>query len=290
MRLFEAIIDANHRALGGDTRAGLHPSEFPTALPVIGLSCIDPRLNRLLPEVLGVPEEDFIWLRNAGNIIFDPLSSMMRTLSLACAVKGGKEIAIIGHSDCRVAQTSVSQLLEKFRALGIERSSLPDNLVEFFGLFSSERQNVINGVNHIRKSPLISHTLPVHGLIVDVQTGRLEWLVNGYEYLETPEARAPIPPPSPLVQKVQQAQALMQELASFDMGQMKFPEVKIGDLTLDPNTWLSQVNVMKDKIHERFAEKEPPPSPVHEQKKPSAIPIPPPIKLLKRFGPPKKSK
>ena len=28
MRLFEAIIAANHRAVAGDTSAGLHPAEF----------------------------------------------------------------------------------------------------------------------------------------------------------------------------------------------------------------------------------------------------------------------
>jgi hypothetical protein len=63
MRLFEAILDANHRALSGDTRAGLRLEEYSNALPIIALTCIDPRLNPLMPEVLGIPEEHFIWLR-----------------------------------------------------------------------------------------------------------------------------------------------------------------------------------------------------------------------------------
>ena len=68
-------------------------------LPLIALTCIDPRLNHLLPDRLGIPEESFIWLRNAGNIVTGPLSSTMRSLALACAIKGGKEIAVIGHTD-----------------------------------------------------------------------------------------------------------------------------------------------------------------------------------------------
>ncbi|HEX4350574.1 MAG TPA: hypothetical protein VH251_09305 [Verrucomicrobiae bacterium] len=32
MRLFESIIDANHRAVAGDASAGLHPAEFADAL------------------------------------------------------------------------------------------------------------------------------------------------------------------------------------------------------------------------------------------------------------------
>ena len=31
MRLFEAIIDANHRAVAGDKEAGLHPADFTRA-------------------------------------------------------------------------------------------------------------------------------------------------------------------------------------------------------------------------------------------------------------------
>src|SRR6266513_5334795 len=126
MRLLEAMVEANHRAVAAGTKATLNPAEFADALPVVALTCIDPRLNRLIPEVLGVPEEQFIWLRNAGNIITGPISSTMRTLALACAVKGGKEIALIGHTDCHVRKTSVSELTDRFRALGIDRSRLPE--------------------------------------------------------------------------------------------------------------------------------------------------------------------
>jgi len=208
MRLFEAIMDSNHRALSGGNQAGLRPSEFPEALPVVALTCVDPRLNRLLPEALGIPEDDFIWLRNAGNIVFDPMSSMMRTIALACAVKGGREIAVIGHTECRVRQISAGQLVENFRALGVNRASLPDNLTEFFGLFANERQNVINAVHHIRHSPLISPRMPAHGLIVDIHSGRLEWLVNGYEQLG-----GTVPPSSPLGQKIEGVKGEIGEVA-----------------------------------------------------------------------------
>ncbi|MBM3861615.1 MAG: hypothetical protein FJ395_18485 [Verrucomicrobia bacterium] len=183
MRLFEAIVEANQRAVKGDTHAGLHVSEFGASLPVVVLTCIDVRLNKLMPGVLGVPEEQFIWLRNAGNIITSSLSSTTRSLALACAIKGGKEIAIIGHTDCKVCHTSVSELVDRFRTLGVERARLPDNLVEYFGLFASERQNVIKAVDFVRNSPLIGAKVPVHGLLVDITTGKLEWVVNGYQSL-----------------------------------------------------------------------------------------------------------
>src|SRR2546421_7681679 len=185
MRLLEAIVDANHRAAAGDASAGLHPTDFAGELPLVALTCIDVRLNALLPQVIGVPQDRFIWLRNAGNIITGPTSSTMRSLALACAIKGGKEIAIIGHTDCLVGKTSTMQLLDRLRALGVERHMLPDNINEYFGIFSSERQNVLKATELARSSSLIGPKTPVHGLMVDIQTGKLEWLVNCYETANT---------------------------------------------------------------------------------------------------------
>ncbi|HSY17483.1 MAG TPA: carbonic anhydrase [Candidatus Acidoferrales bacterium] len=222
MRLFEAIIDANHRAVAGDAEASLRPADFADELPIIALTCIDPRLNALFPNVIGLPGEQFIWLRNAGNIITSTLSSTMRSLALACAVKGGREIVIIGHTDCHVAQTTTTVLLDRLKALGVDRSQLPANLSEYFGTFGSERQNVIKGCSFARSSPLIGPKIPVHGLMVDIQTGKLDWVVNGYETLHAPA--------QPTMAKTDFAtMGALGAFKDFDMGEMKFPEMKIGD-------------------------------------------------------------
>ena len=222
MRLFEAILEANHRAVAGDPNAGVRPADFAAELPVIALTCVDPRLNAILPNALGLPGEQFIWLRNAGNIITAPFSSTMRSLALACAVKGGREIAILGHTDCQVCKTTTMQLLDQLKALGIERQALPENLNEFFGMFASERQNVIKACDLVRHSPLIGARIPVHGLVVDIETGAVEWIVNGYQSLEaarSPEAAKTAGPT---------ADAL-KSFASFNLGEMAFPQTKIGE-------------------------------------------------------------
>ena len=71
MRLLDAILDANLHATAGQAPA-LAPADFASSLPLVALTCIDARLNHLVPEALGVPESHFIWLRNAGNIITGP--------------------------------------------------------------------------------------------------------------------------------------------------------------------------------------------------------------------------
>jgi len=234
MRLFEAIIDANHRAVAGDQSAGLHPADFASEFPIVALTCIDVRLNALLPEVLGVPREQFIWLRNAGKILTGPLSSTMRSLALACVVKGGKEIAIIGHTDCQVGKTTTMELIDGFRAVGVERRLLPANVNEFFGMFSSERANVIKAVDTVRSSPLIGPKIPVHGLLVDIETGRVEWLVNGYQTLETMGARM-----DEAVASASRTLDTLKSLTDVEIGGIKFPDTKIGDTVTKAEDWLS---------------------------------------------------
>jgi carbonic anhydrase len=282
MRLFEAIIDANHRAASGDKTAGLRASEHADALPVVALTCIDPRLNPLLPEVLGIGEEHFIWLRNAGNIITGPTSSTMRSLALACAIKGGKEIAIIGHTDCRVGQTSMLRLTESFNALGIPRSKLPENLVEFFGTFASERQNVLKAVEFVRHSPLIGPKVPVHGVLVDIRSGQLDWLVNGYEVLDTTVARfaeaLQVRDPS------LQAAFAAPETDQSAIGETRRPEAQVGEASCSSLTqWVEEV---------RVPEPPPKPPPVKAKAvrgKPGSIPVPPPLVIRPRPGARKKA-
>jgi carbonic anhydrase len=246
MRLFEAIVEANHRAAAVGAKANLNVAEFGGALPIVALTCIDPRLNRLIPEMLGVPEDQFIWLRNAGNIVSGPLSSTLRSMTLACAIKGGKEIAIIGHSDCQVCKTTMLKITDAFRALGVDRAKLPENLTEYFGLFASERQNVIRGAEIVRHSPLIGSNVPVHGLLIDIQSGKLEWLVNGYQTLGAAPPSMGEALKQTAVDAVRQTAAqavdlVAAKLPEFKLGEMKFPEFKIGETTIDPNSWLAQV-------------------------------------------------
>lgn len=297
MKLFEAIIDANHRAVAGDATAGLHPSEHADSLPVVALTCIDPRLNAYFPNALALPAEQFIWLRNAGNIVTGPMSSTMRSLALACAVKGGREIAVIGHTDCQVAKTTTSVLLERLKDLGVDRTRLPDNISEFFGTFSSERQNVLKACDFIRHSPLIGPAIPVHGLLLNIETGKLDWIVNGYDVLANPVLAAQAGLPGvPGMPALGNALDSIGNFKDFVMGEMKFPEMQIGeaaakvgqqiqDLKSDVGPIIQPVIQATQSAAQRMAERyavKPPPLPPGTPSGPISLkkkaPLPPPIR------------
>jgi carbonic anhydrase len=261
MRFFEAVLDVNQRRIAGDKNACVPVAEFGTALPLAALTCIDARLNRLLPDMLGVPEEQFIWLRNAGNIVTGPLSSTLRSLALACAVKGAKEIAIIGHSDCLIGKATAMKLLDGLATLGVDRNRLPANLVEYFGLFATERQNVMRSVDFVRASPLIGSKVPVHGLLMDIQSGRLEWIVNGYQGLDSVTSKS-----GQVFRKAESALDVFGQIGSLAAGEMQCPQAKIGELTKTAQDWLHKAERVAGAVEEQLrhhpAAKPPPPPPV----------------------------
>lgn len=279
MRLLEAILDVNQRRAAGDRDAQL-PADVRDALPLAALTCIDARLNHLFPDVLGVPEEQFVWLRNAGNIVTGPLSSTTRSLALACAVKGAKEIAIIGHTDCLVGKTTVLQLLERMSALGVDRQRLPENLVEYFGLFGSERQNVVRSAEIVRSSHLIGAKVPVHGLLVDLHSGKLEWVVNGYN---VPVSAAL---PGKLGEAFQKAEDTLDRFAQIGNAarEMKIPIGKIGAVVSIGEDWLHRTEKAAEaivpKIEAVAKTREPTPQPGAE---PPRLPTDPLTTLQERM-------
>ena len=183
-------------------------------------------------------------------------------------------------------------LLDKLKALGVDRSRLPENLSEFFGMFGSERQNVIKACDIVRRSPLIGPKIPVHGLMLDIGTGKLEWMVNGYQTLET-AASQPVQP----ADSIGSAQP---SVGSFNVGEMKFPETKIGETVTKAADWLSRKSgEIGAKAQEKLLEAPPAAAPVEQVvrqvtafaeknwPRPSAapppglppkIPVPPPIR------------
>src|SRR5205814_5142314 len=143
---------------------------------------------------------------------------------------------------------------------------LPYNLHEYFGIFSSERQNVLKAAEIVRQSPLIGPKIPVHGLLVDIGTGKLEWLVNGYQILETFCSKW-----QDVVKSAGQTVDALKSLTDFNIGEMKFPETKIGETVGQAEDWLSR------KV-QQLDVKATPGAPEGKAVTPPKIPLPPPIR------------
>ena len=142
------------------------------------LSCMDCRLIEFLEPALGLDRGDAKIVRNAGNSIVG--EDAIRSIGAALYNLDANEVLVVGHTDCGMASADADELKEKMIARGIKEEDIAKyDLAEWIGGFDDEEENVRNVVEKIKTHPLIPE-VPVHGAIIDIVTGELKVLVDGY--------------------------------------------------------------------------------------------------------------
>ena len=140
------------------------------------LTCMDCRLIDFFEPALGLKRGDAKIVRNAGNSIVG--EDAIRSIGAALYNLGAEEVLVVGHTECGMA--GADALKEKMLARGIKEEDIAKyDLSEWLGRFDDEEENVKNVVEKIKNHPLIPD-VPVHGLILDIVTGELNVLVDGY--------------------------------------------------------------------------------------------------------------
>ena len=166
-----------------------------TRLPTIGhaprkrlavVTCMDCRLLEMFEPALGLKRGDAVELRTAGATISLPereraANDLIRSLAGAIYLLGVRKVLVIGHTQCGLSHVEPAALTGSMQALGvdpqqlIEREGLGslDGLVNWVGAFNDVHVNVKETVQVIRNSPFLPK-IPVHGLVIDINTGKLE--------------------------------------------------------------------------------------------------------------------
>ncbi|MBP5700471.1 MAG: carbonic anhydrase, partial [Methanobrevibacter sp.] len=104
----------------------------------------------------------------------------IRSIGAALYNLGAEEVLVVGHTECGMAGADADALKEKMLARGIKEEDIAKyDLAEWIGGFESEEANVLDVVEKIKNHPLIPD-VPVHGLIIDIVTGELKVLKEGY--------------------------------------------------------------------------------------------------------------
>src|SRR2546426_2585317 len=170
------------------------------SLPVIGhaprkrmavVTCMDCRLVRMFEDALGLERGDVLELRTAGATISQPerekgANDLIRSLAGGIYLLGVSRVFIIGHTQCGLGHVDSTMLTASMQALGvdpqqlIEREGLGDikGLMRWLGAFEDVHVNVPEVVKVIRTSPYLPK-IPVYGLVIDIQTGKLEVVDKG---------------------------------------------------------------------------------------------------------------
>ena len=155
---YERILAENARYVEAFDRSAL------TAAPLSGilvLACMDARLD--VEEALGLRTGDAHIVRNAGGHASD---DAIRSIVVSQELLGTDEIIVIGHTRCGLERADGTAL----RARAVARSGV--DLAIDFGAFAAVERFVAEQVAILRRHPWVRR-VPIHGLVFDVETGRL---------------------------------------------------------------------------------------------------------------------
>ncbi|MGZ9584126.1 beta-class carbonic anhydrase [Paenibacillus marinisediminis] len=166
--------------------------KFPDKKMVI-FTCMDTRLVELLPKAMNLRNGDVKIIKNAGAIISQPFGSVVRSILVAIYELEANEVIVVGHHECGMTGLNSQRIIDKARERGVEDIVLDTLTNSGFKLhnwlrgFDSVYESVLNSVRIMRNHPLLPSDIPVHGMIIHPETGALEWVADGYRYLDEKE-------------------------------------------------------------------------------------------------------
>ncbi len=186
MTILSEILKHNEKFVQEQKYIKYETDKYPNKRLVI-LTCMDARLLELLPDAMNLKNGDAKILRNAGALITEPFGSIMRSILVSIYTLKAKEVMVIGHHDCGMANLAHDEMTKIMMERGISEDTLHTlnasgiELQKWLTGFRNVEESVRKSVSTIKNHPLFPPDTPVHGLVIDPKTGKLDLVVEGYE-------------------------------------------------------------------------------------------------------------
>ena len=129
------------------------------------IACMDARLT--VEDVLALRTGDAHIIRNAGGLATD---DAIRSLVISQQLLGTQEVIVLEHTGCGMLTFKDDDVRRDLAARTGKDVDLP------LGAFGDLETNLRSQVDRIRAHPWIKD-VPVHGLVYEVETGRLREVV-----------------------------------------------------------------------------------------------------------------
>ncbi|MEH7074664.1 carbonic anhydrase [Neobacillus drentensis] len=180
------ILDYNGKFVENKEYEKYETTKFPNKRMVI-LTCMDTRLLELLPKALNLGNGDAKIIKDAGALISHPFGSVMRSILIALYQLQAQEVLVIAHYDCGMSGMKAEPVIENMKERGISDETIDTltysgiNIKEWLHGFDNVTESVEHSVGIIKNHPLMPKDVPVHGLVIDPKTGKLDLIVDGYK-------------------------------------------------------------------------------------------------------------
>lgn len=145
------------------------------------LTCMDARLDPA--KYAGLSEGDAHVIRNAGGRASD---DAIRSLVISYKLLGTREWFVVHHTHCGM-EFFTNEVITDLLASSLETAALTEEGFVDVGegpghpggadidwlTISHAEQSVVDDVERIRSHPLVPRSIPIHGFLYDVTSGRL---------------------------------------------------------------------------------------------------------------------
>ena len=186
MTILNEILHFNEKFVEDREYEKYETTKFPNKRMVI-LTCMDTRLLELLPKALNLGNGDAKLIKDAGGLVSHPFGSVMRSILIAVYELKAQEVLVVAHYDCGMSGLKAEPVIESMKQRGITDETL--NTLTYSGIdiknwlhgFDNVSESVEHSVDIIKNHPLMPKEVPVHGLVIDPKTGKLDLIVDGYQ-------------------------------------------------------------------------------------------------------------
>lgn len=186
MTILNEILDHNQKFVDNHEYEKYETTKFPNKRMVI-LTCMDTRLLELLPKALNLGNGDAKLIKDAGALVTHPFGSVMRSILVAVYQLQAQEVLVIGHHDCGMSGMKPEPVIESMKERGITDETFATlsysgiDIKQWLQGFENVNDSVAHSVDMIKHHPLLPSGVPVHGLVIDPKTGKLDVVVDGYQ-------------------------------------------------------------------------------------------------------------
>ncbi|MCM2531348.1 carbonic anhydrase [Neobacillus pocheonensis] len=182
--LLKEILDYNQKFVENREYEKYETTKFPKKRMVI-LTCMDTRLLELLPKAMNVSNGDVKLVKNAGALVSHPFGSVMRSILIAVYELQAEEVMVVAHYDCGMSGLKAEPVIENMKKRGITEETIDTltysgiDIKKWLHGFDNVSESVEHSVSIIKNHPLMPKGVPVHGLVIDPKTGKLDLIVDG---------------------------------------------------------------------------------------------------------------
>ncbi|WML40928.1 carbonic anhydrase [Neobacillus sp. OS1-2] len=186
MTILNDMLDHNQKFVDNHEYKKYETTKYPNKKMVI-LTCMDTRLLELLPKALNLGNGDAKLIKDAGALVSHPFGSVMRSILVAVYQLQAQEVLVIGHHDCGMSGMKPEPVIESMKARGITDETFANlsysgiDIKQWLQGFENVTESVAHSVDMIKNHPLLPSGVPVHGLVIDPKTGKLDLVVDGYQ-------------------------------------------------------------------------------------------------------------